>query len=311
MMKDDDRMSQPESALNQTPPSGHFAAVNGIELYYQLCGLGSPLVLLHGFSKSSRDFEPFVPDLAECFQLVVADMRGHGRSTNPSNEFTHRQSALDIYALLDELGIDRFKAIGISSGGMTLLHMATKQPERVDAMVLVGATSYLPEQARAINREVTVDGDQVDWEQARKRHVYGDDQIRSLINQFHGFKDSYDDVNFTPPYLSTITASTLIVHGDRDEFFPVVIPLEMYTAIPNAYLWIIPNGGHSDFVEERSAALKKIVLEFLRGEWEATSSACDRTRAVRKAVRDDRNGEDGDGRSVRGLRRVLRLGPLH
>ena len=51
-------------------------------------------------------------------------------------------------------------------------------------------------------------------------------------------------MNFTRPYLSTVSARTLIVHGDRDQFFPVEIPLEMYRSIPNAQLWIIPQGGH-------------------------------------------------------------------
>jgi len=52
-------------------------------------------------------------------------------------------------------------------------------------------------------------------------------------------------MNFTAPYLSTITAQTLIVNSDRDPLYPVNIPLEIFTAIPRAYLWIIPNGGHA------------------------------------------------------------------
>ena len=51
-------------------------------------------------------------------------------------------------------------------------------------------------------------------------------------------------MNFTRPYLSTLFARTLIVHGDRDQSFPVEIPLEMYRSIPNVLLWIIPQGGH-------------------------------------------------------------------
>lgn len=69
-----------------------------------------------------------------------------------------------------------------------------------------------------------------------KIHQRGDEQIRELQQQFHIFKDSYDDMNFTPLYLSTIAARTLIVHGDRDPFFPVEIALEMYRSIPGAYL---------------------------------------------------------------------------
>ena len=55
---------------------------------------------------------------------------------------------------------------------------------------------------------------------------------------------AYDDVNFTPPYLGTITADTLIVFGDRDPFYPVSLGLELRAAIPRSYLWVVPNGGH-------------------------------------------------------------------
>ena len=104
--------------------------------------------------------------------------------------------------------------------------MATQQPKRAEAIVLIGATIYFPEQAREIMRGVSVEGlTERDWEARRRIHKNGDDQIRALINEFHGFKDSYDDMNFTPPYLSTIQSRTFIVHGDRDQFFPVSIPV--------------------------------------------------------------------------------------
>ena len=49
---------------------------------------------------------------------------------------------------------------------------------------------------------------------------------------------------FTPPLLATITARTLIVHGDRDPLYPVELALEMYRSIPGSALWVVPNGGH-------------------------------------------------------------------
>jgi pimeloyl-ACP methyl ester carboxylesterase len=244
-----------------------MASVNGIEMYYELHGEGTPLVLLHGFTGSGQAWQPFITDFAQEYQLIIPDLRGHGRSTNPTNQFTHRQAALDIFALLDQLEIDSFAAMGISSGGMTLIHMATQQSARVEAIVLIGTTIYYPNQARAVQRESTVENEGWDWEVLRQRHVYGDGQIKALLNRFLSFADSYDDMNFTPPYLSTITAQTLIVHGDRDMFFPVSIPVEMYSAIPNAYLWIVPNGDHVPIMDERSAAFTRTALEFLRGEW--------------------------------------------
>src|SRR5205807_9915593 len=113
------------------------------------------------------------------------------------------------------------------------------------AMVLVSATPYFPEPARAMMREMTPENrTDAEWQQMRQWHQHGDEQIRALWRQMNALKDSYDDMNFTPPYLSTITARTLIVHGDRDPIYPVSLALDMYEAIPRSYLWIIPNGEH-------------------------------------------------------------------
>ena len=98
---------------------GRTEPVNGIEMYFEIHGEGKPLVLLHGFTGCGSNWEPFVSDLAREHQLIVPDLRGHGRSTNPSNSFTFRQSALDVIALLDRLEVDSVKAIGVSGGAKT------------------------------------------------------------------------------------------------------------------------------------------------------------------------------------------------
>jgi pimeloyl-ACP methyl ester carboxylesterase len=105
-------------------------------------------------------------------------------------------------------------------------------------------------------------------EELKEDHRYGEDQIRAIYTQFHNFKDSYRDMNFTPPYLSTITTRTLIVHGDRDRFFPVKIPVEMYLSIPNAYLWIIPNEDHFPIGGNNANIFTEKALEFFTGDWE-------------------------------------------
>ena len=73
------------------------------------------------------------------YKVIAPDLRGHGASTNPSDTYSHRQCARDVAAVLDRMGIDRVKAIGISGGGITLLHLASAQPARVEAMVIVSA----------------------------------------------------------------------------------------------------------------------------------------------------------------------------
>jgi len=253
----------------QDSPAGQTLPINGMQMYYEDYGRGEPLVMLHGFTGSSQGWHPFIEEFSAHYRLIIPDLRGHGRTNNPSGKFTHRQSALDIYALLDKLGIDKFRGIGSSTGGMTLIHMATQQPERVEAMILLGATIYFGEQAREIMRGRSPDSIPPErMEQMRKTHKLGDEQIRSLLRQFYDFKDSYDDMNFTPPFLSTIKARTLIMHGDRDQFFPVSIPVEMYNSIPHSYLWIVPNGGHSPINADNNALFRKLALEFLAGEWE-------------------------------------------
>jgi len=83
-----------------------------------------------------------------------------------------------------------------------------------------------------------------------------------------GFADSYDDVNFTPPYLGTIAAETLIVFGDRDPFYPVSIAMELYRAIPRSYLWVVPHGGHGPVFRDQAPQFAAIALEFLSGAWQ-------------------------------------------
>src|SRR5512140_1999697 len=163
-------------------------SVNGFDLHVEERGRGEPLLLLHGGTGIGDDWQlVFTGGGPDGFRVIVPDLRGHGRSTNPSRAFTFRQAALDMFALLDHLDIQRVKAIGLSMGAKTLLHMATLQPARVDAMVLVSATPYFPAQARAAMAQVSVDGfSDAEWATHRQRHTHGDDQIRMLFEQMRG-----------------------------------------------------------------------------------------------------------------------------
>ena len=239
--------------------------VNGFQLHYEERGGGNPLLLLHGGTGIGSDWQlVFTGGDPDGFRVIVPDLRGHGRSTNPSRAFTFRQAALDMFALLDHLDIQRVKAIGLSMGAKTLLHMATLRPDRVDAMVLVSATPYFPAQARAAIEQLSVDAFS-DAESAtqRQRHTHGDDQIPMLIEQMRGLKDSYDDIAFTPPLLATIAARTLIVHRDRDPLYPVELALEMYRAIPSSALSVVPNRGHRPIFGAMAGPFVETALAYL------------------------------------------------
>ena len=125
--------------------------------------------------------------------------------------------------------------------------MATQQPQRIEAMVHVSGTPRFPEQARALMRQMA-DAPSTDSKFARYCRAFADD---------------YEDMNFTAASLETITARTLIVHGDRDPLYPVELAVELLRGIPNAALWVIPNGGHGPIFGDQAPPFVEAVRKFL------------------------------------------------
>jgi pimeloyl-ACP methyl ester carboxylesterase len=250
-----------------------IADINGCQLWYDDRGSGEPLLLIHGFMGIGANWQYVFPADPEGFRVIAPDMRGHGRSTNPSGTFSFRQSALDLLALLDHLRVDRFKAIGLSGGGITLLHMATLQPSRVEAMVLVSAPPRFPPEAKAIQRRYSETMIPEGQRPAiRAFHPRGDAQIQALIQQTRQMAINDDDVNFTPAVLNTIAADTLIVFGDRENFggepmYPVSLAFELHAGIPRSFLWVVPNGGHGPIFGPHAAPFASTAMAFLRGDW--------------------------------------------
>lgn len=224
---------------------GKIISVNGFDMYYEIHGKGVPLLLLHGFTGSGTALIPIFKQLTDKYQLIVPDLRGHGRSTNPSKQFTFKQSAADIFELLTHLNIQSCSAVGFSGGGCTLLHLAYQHPEILKSMTIVSAAPYFSEESRRIMRQYNFkEKTKGEWEAMRSIHFHGDAQIEALWRQASMFSESYDDMNFTKEKLAKIKAKTLIVQGDRDPIYPIDLTIEMYKGMNNAYLWIIPDGGH-------------------------------------------------------------------
>lgn len=242
--------------------------VNGINLYWEEIGEGEPLLWLHGGMGCGADWRYIFNEPPTGYRLIAPDLRGHGASTNPSGSFTFRQCARDVHDLLQHLNVPRVKAIGVSGGGIVLLHMATSEAASVESMVIVSAPPYFPEECRVVQRQFSeaMVGD-AEMERMRKRHKHGEPQIQQLFAMVHDFAETYDDVNFTSPYLSRITADTLIVFGDRDPLYPVSLAFDLQRAIPRSYLWVVPNGGHGPVFGDAAAQFSRTAVAFLRGDW--------------------------------------------
>ena len=244
--------------------------VNGFRMYYEARGDGEPLLLLHGGMGIGEDWRHIFPSDPKGYRTIVPDLRGHGRSTSPPQGFTFRECADDVLALLDHLQIDRVKAIGMSMGAKALLHVATAQPDRLDTMVLVSATPYFPQPLRSAAEQFTRESferlTEGERNALRNRHVGGDEQIRLLYDMTRSFAASYDDMAFTPPQLGTITARTLIVHGDRDPFYPVEMAIALFRGIPASALWIVPYGSHGPIFGAMAPTFVSTALAHLAGQ---------------------------------------------
>jgi pimeloyl-ACP methyl ester carboxylesterase len=238
-------------------PSRRTVSVDGADLHVEERGDGVPLLLLHGMMGTGdtwrRVFDLNV--LARSHRVITPDARGHGRSSNPGGVFTIARLAQDALAILDALGSDRVRAVGMSLGAKTLLHLATMAPSRVERMILVSGAPRFPEATRALFREAAaMDHTPAEWERMRAVHVHGDEQIAALWKLPRRIADDPIDMNFTPEHLAAITAKTLIVSGDRDPFYPVELALDLYRGIRGSALWVVPNAMHCPvFFAERDA----------------------------------------------------------
>lgn len=254
----------PASALSQAVREGHSVTLNGIEIYYETVGEGEPLLLLHGWSGTGHDYDPFVEEFSRHYRLILPDMRGHGRSTNPGNTVTFSQLASDVFALLDHLGLDRVRAIGASMGGITLYHMATREPSRIERMIAIGAGSHFPPACKESMLGTTEESFPPEWwEEMRARHQHGEEQITLIANMLQLFAGNDLDAAFIAADFARITAPTLIVYGDQDWCFPTTMAADIYEAIPEAALWVVPYGPHVPITGPHQKRFTETALAFL------------------------------------------------
>ena len=133
-------------------------------------------------------------------------------------------------------------------------------------MVVISAPPRFPEQARAIQRQYSVDTLSEDERaEMRKRHRR-ERQLDILFAQIRAFADG-DDPNFTKEDLARITADTLIVFGDRDPLYPLSLAVELREGIRRSWLWVVPNGGHGPVFGAAAPRFVDIALGFLDGAY--------------------------------------------
>lgn len=248
--------------------NGKFATIKNVKLYYEDTGRGMPLLLLHGFGRTGSDWDPFKPEFSKTHRLIIMDLPGHGRSDwmDTTEVYLHKKAAEYIIGLLDALHIDSVNIMGISSGGFITLYIATLRPQLAKKIVIIGGQVYYSETTRNIISSVADPDKNPPNETQIKSH--GTQKASLLTRQFWNFRKLYGDPSFTPDVMATVKARTLIIHGDNDPIAPVSNAWGMYQNIPQARLWIVPNGGHvPPVLPGNQNDFTRRTLEFLQGKW--------------------------------------------
>jgi len=195
---------------------GNYAHANGVKLYYETHGEGTSLLLLHPFARSHEAWDPWIDQLSEHYHVIVPDLRGHGRSTNPSQKYTHHKAARDLLSLMNQLEITEVKAIGAGAGGLALMKAARMEPSRINCMIIAAPGFFNAPESKV---PTSFESASKEWlNHMTANHARGDDQIKTLIRQYNSFEMPYKSGYLKPGDLSRIQCPTLIIHDDQKRF---------------------------------------------------------------------------------------------
>jgi pimeloyl-ACP methyl ester carboxylesterase len=263
--------------------NGRYVKANGLNIYYQEWGSGEPLILIHGGMGTGNDFERFIPVFSKQFRVITPDSRGHGKTDNPSGEFSYRLMADDLAAFMDALALNQPSICGWSDGGQIALELGMHYPDLTNCLV-IGATWYkfsqtytnalkalgiessgvvnIPHLKQSLPSLVEI------WSSLHSA-VHGPDHWETVLTQISGMWST--PLNYTADDFQKIKTPTLIMVGDRDQLVPIEEAGEMYRLIQGAELAIVPNSDHS-LPRIRREMFSQIVLDFLlRHDRQATT----------------------------------------
>jgi pimeloyl-ACP methyl ester carboxylesterase len=252
----------PEPPAMPEPAESGMAPVGDIQMYYAVYGEGEPVLLIHGGLGHADVWGFQVPALAEDHKVIVADSRGHGRSTRSEQPFGYELMADDYLALLDHLGIDQTALVGWSDGGIIGLDIAIRHPERLSGLYAFAA-NYVPEGVKeTVGTDPTFNAyiERASADYAR---------LSPTPDEFDTFVEQISQMWATQPHytkeqLRAVPVRTVIFDGDHDEAIKQGHTEEMAELIPNARLEIMKDASHFAMWQQPEA-FNASVQNFLAG----------------------------------------------
>jgi pimeloyl-ACP methyl ester carboxylesterase len=232
----------PEPAAMPKPDQSGYAPVNGIQMYYAVFGTGDPILLIHGGLGHADIWASQVATMSKTHKVIIADSRGHGRSTRTEQPYGYDLMASDYLALLDYLKIDKTALVGWSDGGIIGIDIALHHPERLTRLFAQAANVTTDGVDPGVMTNKTfaayIDRSGRDYKKMSKTP----DQYDAFVAQISHMWES--EPAWTKEQLGKITTPTAIVAGDHDEAIKREHTEYMASVIPGAKLIILPNASH-------------------------------------------------------------------
>jgi len=241
----------------QTAKKAETAFVNGKNIYYEVYGEGTPLFFLHGYSLSSKHWQPYVADFYKDHTVYLIDLTGHGKSDAFKEELSIKAVAEDLNALIIHIKLQKIQAIGFSFGGDVLYQLALLRPDLIESMITIGAVGTwtvddFPEYQKGFTFENRAN---FPWLATDHKE---DAKIKAIMDQFKNYTIKLSDAE-----LQSIKPEVLMILGDDDEGIDFTEVVRVKKNLPKSDLWVLPNVAHSAHEGETKPQFIKVVKAFL------------------------------------------------
>ena len=254
---------------------------NGVKLAYVELGnpKGEPLLLLHGYTDSSRTWSLLAPYLGK-YRLLMPDQRGHGASDSPDCCYSQAQFAYDAKLFLDALGVERVHVVGHSLGSMVAIAMAAEYPDRVAAIGLIGSTALVPvkhgdwlyDNVAALKWPLDPSTQFMrDWHPANQPTPVDQIFAETVRAEYmsippHVWRGVMRELASVPigRHAADIQAPVLILSGGKDPIFTAEHHAALVKTFPQAKAHVFPDLGHNPNWEQ-PAEIARHIAEFLEG----------------------------------------------
>jgi pimeloyl-ACP methyl ester carboxylesterase len=238
----------------QQPQRGHYAMVNGLNLYYEINGKGMPLVLLHGGGSTIEStYGRILPVLAKEYMLIAVELQAHGHTLDIDRALSFEQDADDVAALLKYLHIQKANFMGFSNGGTTCIQIAIRYPTLVNKLVLASAIysrTGIPPEFWTNMEHASLESMPHQLKEAYLKENPDSSGLIKMFNRDVARMKAFKDINDSD--IANIKSPTLVINGDKD-IVTTEHALLLSRTLANASLAIIP-GGHGEYIGEICSA---------------------------------------------------------